>query len=183
MTGRRTVIRGGLVLDAEGRASLRDVLIEDGRILAIDHPGCDVSDDARVLSAADRLLIPGLISAHTHSHGALNRGAVDDKVSLEMFLTGAGASTRSRGLEDKYLSAALSAAEMIRKGCTACFDLSVEFPQASREGISAVARAYRDAGARHRPGAGDGSRRRRRLFRCGRWGGASPRHPRRRRPA
>ena len=111
MTGRRTVIRGGLVLDAEGRASLRDVLIEDGRILAIDHPGFGASDDARVLSAADRLLIPGLISAHTHSHGALNRGAVDDKVSLEMFLTGAGASTRSRGLDDKYLSAALSAAE------------------------------------------------------------------------
>ncbi len=148
MTGRRTVIRGGLVLDAEGRASQRDVLIEDGRILAIDHPGFGVSDDARALSAADRLLIPGLISAHTHSHGALNRGAVDDKVSLEMFLTGAGASTRSRGLDDKYLSAALSAAEMIRKGCTACFDLSVEFPQASREGISAVARAYGDAGMR-----------------------------------
>jgi 5-methylthioadenosine/S-adenosylhomocysteine deaminase len=148
MTVRRTVIRGGLVLDAEGRASLQDVLIEDGRILAIDHPGFGASDDARVLSAADRLLIPGLISAHTHSHGALNRGAVDDKVSLEMFLTGAGASTRSRGLDDKYLSAALSAAEMIRKGCTACFDLSVEFPQASREGISAVARAYRDAGMR-----------------------------------
>ena len=94
------------------------------------------------------MLIPGLISAHTHSHGALNRGAVDDKVSLEMFLTGAGASTRSRGTNDKYLSAALSAAEMIRKGCTACFDLSVEFLGPSREGISAVASAYRDAGMR-----------------------------------
>src|SRR3982074_2302276 len=148
MTERRTVIRGGLVLDSAGDAAPKDLLIEDGRILAIDNPGFEVSDDAKVLSAADRLLIPGLISAHTHSPGALNRGAVDDKVSLEMFLTGAGASTRSRGLDDKYLSAALSAAEMIRKGCTACFDLSVEFPQASREGISAVARAYSDAGMR-----------------------------------
>jgi 5-methylthioadenosine/S-adenosylhomocysteine deaminase len=37
---------------------------------------------------------------------------------------------------------------MIRKGCTACFDLTVEFPGPSREGISAVARAYRDAGMR-----------------------------------
>jgi guanine deaminase len=73
---------------------------------------------------------------------------VDDKISLEMFLTGAGSSARSRGIEDKYLSAALSAAEMIRKGCTACFDLTVEFPCPSREGISAVARAYRDAGMR-----------------------------------
>jgi 5-methylthioadenosine/S-adenosylhomocysteine deaminase len=148
MTRRRTVIRGGLVLDPQGRTALRDVLIEDGSILAIEPPDFKVSDDAELLSAADRMLIPGLISAHTHSHGALNRGAVDDKVSLEMFLTGAGSSPRSRGIDDKYLSAALSAAEMIRKGCTACFDLTVEFPGPSREGISAVARAYRDAGMR-----------------------------------
>jgi 5-methylthioadenosine/S-adenosylhomocysteine deaminase len=148
MTKRRTIIRGGLVLDAAGQAAPRDILIEDGLILAIDHPGFSVSDDAEVVSADDRMLMPGLISAHTHSHGALNRGAVDDKVSLEMFLTGPGASTRSRGIDDKYLSAALSAAEMIRKGTTACFDLTVEFPGPSREGISAVARAYRDAGMR-----------------------------------
>jgi 5-methylthioadenosine/S-adenosylhomocysteine deaminase len=148
MNGRRTIIRGGLVLSPGEQAAPRDLLIEDGRILAIDKPGFDVSDDAETLPAGDRMLIPGLISAHTHSHGALNRGAVDDKVSLEMFLTGAGAGTRSRGVDDKYLSAALSAAEMIRKGCTACFDLTVEFPAPSREGISAVARAYRDAGMR-----------------------------------
>src|SRR5258708_19860223 len=139
MTGRRTVIRGGLVLDPQGHAALQDLLIEGGSILAIETPGFDVSEDAEMLSAADRMLIPGLISAHTHSHGALNRGAVDDKVSLEMFLTGAGASTRSRGIDDKYLSAALSAAETIRKGCTACFDLTVEIPAPSREGIPPAA--------------------------------------------
>jgi guanine deaminase len=148
MTGRRTVIRGGQTLDAEGGAGAQDLLIEDGRILAIENSGFEVSGDAEILSASDRMLIPGLINAHTHSHGALNRGAVEDRVSLEMFLTGAGATARSRGLEDKYLSAALSAAEMIRKGCTACFDLTVEFPGPSRDGISAVARAYRDSGMR-----------------------------------
>ena len=148
MSGRPTIIRGGLVLDANGETAAKDILIEDGLILAIDTAGFSVSDDAEVLSAADRMLIPGLVNAHTHSHGALNRGAVDDKVSLEMFLTGAGSSTRSRGIDDKYLSAALSAAEMIRKGCTACFDLTVEFPGPSHEGIAAVARAYRDSGMR-----------------------------------
>jgi guanine deaminase len=137
-----------MVLHGDGHASMQDVLIRDGSIVAIENPGFAVSDDAGVLSASDRLLIPGLISAHTHSHGALNRGAVDDKVSLEMFLTGAGASTRARATNDKYLSAALSAAEMIRKGCTACFDLTVEFLGPSQEGIAAVASAYRDAGMR-----------------------------------
>ena len=79
-----------------GHASLQDIFIKDGLIVAIDNPGFAVSGDAEMISAQDRMLIPGLISAHTHSHGALNRGAVDDKVSLEMFLTGAGASTRAR---------------------------------------------------------------------------------------
>src|SRR5258708_20216492 len=125
MSGRGMGMRGGLVLDSKGHAALQDLLIEDGRILAIENPGFEISEDAEMLSAADRMLIPGLISAHTHSHGALNRGAVDDKVSLEMFLTGAGASTRSRCIDDKYLSAALSASELLPNGCTACFDLAV----------------------------------------------------------
>ena len=148
MTGRQTIIRGGLVLQAGSDAAPRDILIDDGRIVAMEAPGFPVSGQAELVSATDHLLIPGLVNSHTHSHGALNRGAVDDRVSLEMFLSGRGASTRSRAIEDKYLSAALSAAEMIRKGCTACFDLTLEFPLPSVEGLSAVARAYRDAGMR-----------------------------------
>ena len=148
MTGRQTVIRGGLVLDADGRALPQDILVEDGLIVATEARGFSVSEHAEPVSATDRLLIPGLVNSHTHSHGALNRGGVEDKVSLEMFLTGGGASTRSRGIDDKYLSAALSAAEMIRKGCTACFDLSLEFPAPSVDGISAIGQAYSDAGMR-----------------------------------
>jgi 5-methylthioadenosine/S-adenosylhomocysteine deaminase len=79
----------------------------------MEAPGFSVSQYAELVSANDRLLIPGLVNSHTHSHGALNRGAVEDRVSLEMFLTERGASPRSRGIEEKYLSAALSAVEMI----------------------------------------------------------------------
>jgi guanine deaminase len=148
MTDQRSVIRGGLVLQPDGKAAPSDILIEDGRIIALLERGVSVSENAEAVPAHDRLLIPGLVNAHTHSHGALNRGAVPDRVALEMFLTGGGASARSRGLDDKYLSAALSAAEMIRKGCTACFDLTVEVPEPTPDGIWAVARAYRDVGMR-----------------------------------
>jgi 5-methylthioadenosine/S-adenosylhomocysteine deaminase len=147
MSNRRAVIRGGLVLERD-RAAHQDMLVEDGRIIAIENPGFAVSDDTEIISASDRLLIPGLVNAHTHSHGGLNRGAVEDKASLEMFLTGRGGGARGRGLDDKYLSAALCAAEMIRKGCTACFDLTVEIPEPSHDGIAAVGRAYQDAGMR-----------------------------------
>jgi len=51
-----------------------------------------------------------LISAHTHSHGALNRARSTTQVSLEMFLTGA-APARVARTNDKYLSARLSAAD------------------------------------------------------------------------
>jgi len=38
-------------------------------------------------------------------------------------------------LEDKYLNGLLAAVEMIRKGCTTCYDLFFEFPMPSRDGI------------------------------------------------
>src|SRR5258708_4266685 len=53
MTGRRTVIRGGLVLDPQGHAAVQDLLIEAGRVLALENPGFDVSAAAEMLSAAD----------------------------------------------------------------------------------------------------------------------------------
>jgi guanine deaminase len=46
------------------------------------------------------------------------------------------------------VAALLGAAEMIRKGCTACYDLCFELPAPSAEGMSAVAQAYVDAGMR-----------------------------------
>ena len=37
---------------------------------------------------------------------------------------------------------------MLLKGCTACYDLTVEFPLPSVEGLDACGRAYADAGMR-----------------------------------
>jgi guanine deaminase len=54
----------------------------------------------------------------------------------------------NRTIADKYLNGLVAAVEMIRKGCTACYDLFFEFPIPSIEGISALGRAYRDAGIR-----------------------------------
>jgi len=42
----------------------------------------------------------------------------------------------------------LCAAELIRKGCTSCFDLFIELPGPTVEGIHAVAEAYQGAGLR-----------------------------------
>ena len=146
---RNQVVRNGRVLSAGAlSAEPLDLLIEDGRIREIGAPGMAAPADAEHIDATDRLVIPGLVNSHTHAHGGLGKGAVSDRLPLEVFLTGSGAINGSRTLEDKYLSAQLSAVEMVRKGCTAAYDLFVEYPVPSTEGVDAVARAYRDVGMR-----------------------------------
>src|ERR1700738_2110005 len=103
---------------------------------------------AEALAAAARLLVPGLVNGHTHAHGGLGKGLVGDRVPLEVFLSTSMAMNGRRSTEDKYLSAALSAVEMVRRGCTAAQELVVEFPLPSVEGIDAVAQAYHDVGMR-----------------------------------
>ena len=125
-----------------------DLLIQNGRILAIENPGVIPPENTCVVDASDRLLIPGLVNGHTHGHGALGKGLVGDRVPLEVFLTASGATNGNRSIEDKRLTTQLTAVELIRKGCTACYDLFVEIPAPSREGLEAVASAYAEVGMR-----------------------------------
>lgn len=150
MPASQTLIRGGLVLVDNARFDTVSLLVKDGLIAAIlDENGPDpLSDDIIVIDATNRIIIPGLVNGHTHSHGALGRGGVADDATLETFLAGASALNGQRSTDDLHLSAQLSAAEMIRKGCTACFDLSGELPGPTVAGIHAVAQAYHDAGMR-----------------------------------
>jgi guanine deaminase len=147
MPARRAVIDGGLVLIGNDRFAEAALVVEDGRIAAILDPGSG-PEDAERIDAAGRLVIPGLVNGHTHSHGALGRGAVPDGATLETFLAAAPAINGARSVDDLALSAALSAAEMIRKGCTACFDLCVELPAPSVDGLHAVAETYHRSGMR-----------------------------------
>src|ERR1700724_4070058 len=80
-------IRHGRVLDIEtGRADFADVLIEGGTIKTIGAPAMAAPQDAEVIDAADRLLMPGLVNGHTHAHGGLGKGLVGDRAHLEVFL-------------------------------------------------------------------------------------------------
>ena len=109
--------------------------------------GLPAPADAAVVDATDRLIHPGLINAHTHGHGNLSKG-MGDRFTLELLLTAAPWLGGNRSTEDKYLTTYIGALEMLMKGCTACYDLTVEFPQPTHEGLSACAKAYSDAGMR-----------------------------------
>ena len=142
----RAVIRGGLVLTPELKGELADIIVEHGAIREIIAPGAPV--DARVINAADRAIMPGLVNAHVHGHGTLAKGRVEDRWPLELFLNALPGLGANRTTEDKYLNGLVGAVEMIRKGCTACFDLFFEFPKPSREGLFALGQAYSDSGVR-----------------------------------
>jgi len=145
---RTTVVRGGRLLDARRhRADPTDLLIRDGRIAELGPPGLEAPGEAELIDASDRLLMPGLVNAHTHGHGGLGRGA-GDRWTLELLLNAGPWLSGGRTLEQKYLSTLIGALEMVRKGCTACYDLQLELPLPTVEGLEAVARAYEDAGMR-----------------------------------
>jgi len=149
MTNAFAIIRNGRLVDAKRRlAEPADVLIKGDTILTVGPPGRDAPEDAELIDASDRALMPGLVNAHVHGHGTLAKGLVGDRWPLELFLNAMPGMAGNRTIEDKYLNGLVAAVEMIRKGCTACYDLFFEFPIPSLEGISALGRAYRDAGVR-----------------------------------
>jgi len=142
------VIRGGRVLDIRGHAAPKaDILVKGDTIVEIGRPGLPAPADAQVIDARKRLLHPGLINGHTHSHGNLAKGLAD-RQTLEILLMAGPWMNGHRTLEDKYLSSLIGAAEMVLKGCTAAYDLSGEFPMPSVEGLTAVGQAYADVGMR-----------------------------------
>jgi 5-methylthioadenosine/S-adenosylhomocysteine deaminase len=149
MTSAFSIIRNGRVVDVKRRlAEPADILIKGDTILSIGPPGLDAPEEAAVIDALDRALMPGLVNAHVHGHGTLAKGLVGDRWPLELFLNAMPGMAGNRTIEDKYLNGLVAAVEMIRKGCTACYDLFFEFPIPSLEGVTALGRAYRDAGIR-----------------------------------
>ena len=144
---RPIVIRGGVVLDATGFLGPTDILVQDGGIVEIGASGMPAPDDAAVVDASRRLLHPGLVNAHTHGHGNLAR-SMGDRFTLELLLVAAPHMSPYQSIEEKRISATIGAAEMLLKGCTACYDLFVEFPLPTEEGIAAVVDAYTQVGMR-----------------------------------
>jgi 5-methylthioadenosine/S-adenosylhomocysteine deaminase len=142
------VISGGLVLlPAASSAQAHDIVIEGDTIVDVVAPGSVSNANSQVLDAARRLIIPGLINAHTHSHGGLSKG-VGDLWSLELLLNAAPWIGGGRRNEHKHLAALINAIEHVEKGSTACYDLFFEFPAPTIEGLEAVVSAYEKVGLR-----------------------------------
>ena len=142
------IIRGGLLVDIQMRSTApADILIEGDRVLEVGPPGLAAPEEAVVVDASDRLVMPGLVNAHTHGHGSLGKG-LGDRWSLELLLNASPWIGGGSGVDDIRTAAQLNAAETVLKGCTAAYDMYFEFPTPSLDGMLAAASAYAEVGVR-----------------------------------
>ena len=141
------LIKGGYLLQPDEPLVQADLLITNDAIAAVGDltppPGADVLD------ATGKVVIPGLINAHTHSNQSIEKGLCD-KLPLDAWMVlasygGAGARLEPR---DLYVSALLGAIEMLRTGTTAVLDCNRTEPAWFDEGMDAVMQAYIDIGMR-----------------------------------
>jgi 5-methylthioadenosine/S-adenosylhomocysteine deaminase len=118
------LIRDGLVVILEGgdiRVQRGTIVVEGDRIarLAFGNAATQVQPGPsdRVIEAKHRLVIPGLVDAHTHFYGTLVPGLIDH-LPLDMRMLPLGAVTRGWGDSETRVAALLAALRMMRNGTT-----------------------------------------------------------------
>jgi len=117
------VLRGALVLTLDDRKRIFDpgyVVIQEGRIVEV-APGEGAPGDT-TLDMRGRLIMPGLINAHTHSPMVLFRGLAEGHSLLTLEGWYNAIRTWEQVMDADWVSpaVAVSCAEMIRTGTT-CF--------------------------------------------------------------
>ncbi|NEI72214.1 amidohydrolase family protein [Rhizobium lusitanum] len=125
-----------------------DLLIEDGLIAAI---GTNLvpPDGARIINGRDRLVMPGLVNAHTHSSETFFRGRYEG-MPLEIWLLYAYPLLMNDPIGKRllYLRSLLLAMESLRNGVTTLCDDFFDPPAHDLDRLGTVFRAYEDVGIR-----------------------------------
>ncbi len=130
---------------SEGILEGQDILIADSRIVSVEAAGKLKGD--RVISGKNRLAIPGLINAHTHSAENYLKGLTDRR-PLEMWLPYVYGTAGAYSPRDVYLSCLIGAVEMLKTGATGVIDHCWMSPAVTPDRLDAAMEAYRDAGIR-----------------------------------
>ncbi len=131
------------------RPELFDVAIDGERITAIEPAGT-LPHDARdtVIPLDNRLLVPGLVNGHQHSHEHLHKGRVEN-LPLELWMHYVRA-PRAVALTPRqiYLRTMIGAIEALRSGATTVVDDCNLGGSIDPEAVGAIFQAYEDVGIR-----------------------------------
>lgn len=129
-----------------GYASGQYVWIEDQRIKSVTEKKPEEVAD-KIIDGSRRLVIPGLVNAHTHSPENFIR-ATDDRLPLEPWLVHLVWATGNFSKRDHYLAAMVGVIEMLHSGTTGVIDHLTLAPEPNLPGIYGAMEAYRDGGIR-----------------------------------
>ncbi|MBD9488008.1 amidohydrolase family protein [Ensifer sp. ENS11] len=125
-----------------------DVLIEGETIKAIGD-GLSAGPGAHIIEGRGKLVMPGLVNAHTHSSETFLRGRYE-RMPLEIWLLYAYPLLMNDPIGERllYLRSLLLAMESLRNGVTTFCDDFFDPPRHDLDRLSTVFRAYDDAGIR-----------------------------------
>jgi guanine deaminase len=146
----RTIVRGGLIVTPEGsdvRGERGSVVIDDDRIHAVVY-GAEAervaaAPDDHVIDATRRLVIPGLVDAHSHAYGVLAPGLVD-QIPLDIRMPALAAVLEGWSEADSRVATLVGAWRMLRGGTTTVLENVLQ----GIAGAAPAIRALLDAGIR-----------------------------------
>lgn len=152
-TANRILVKNGLIYSHDGdtdRPARGDILIEGDRIAAIgphgERPEHDGAID-RTIDASDRLVLPGFVNAHYHSHDTLLKGCFET-IPLEFWILNAlPPSYPKRSKEEVRARTLIGAVECLHYGITTVQDLLTIYPF-DPDHVDVVLEAYDRVGLR-----------------------------------
>ena len=157
------LIKGGRVYDHRGdidQPPVADILIVGDSIAAVRAGLADAIAGSgqpmpelggrkvgETIDAADRLIVPGFVNAHYHSHDVLLKGCFET-IPLELWVLSAlPPSYPKRNTAEIRARTLLGAVECLRSGITTVQDLATIYPF-DEEHLDAMLKAYDDVGIR-----------------------------------
>ncbi|MCL8012124.1 amidohydrolase family protein [Streptomyces sp. AS02] len=137
----RILLRAGHVLSMDpdiGELPQGDVLIEDGRITAVER---EISADAEVLDMTGRIVIPGFVDTHRHTWEASIRNVAPDATLDDYFVDILDTFAPLYTPEDVYAANLAGSLECLNAGITTLVDWShinntPEHPDAAIQGLT-----------------------------------------------
>ena len=127
----RVLFRGIRALLPDMSIAETNVAVEGDRILAVGELPQGFVPDTTV-EGKDRLLLPGLVNAHTHTYMTMFRGCADDLPFAEWLNGHIDPLEERMTAEDCYWATLLGNMEMILSGTTASIDMFIYTETASR---------------------------------------------------
>ena len=144
------LIRGGRVYDHDGdvhQPAQADILIAGERIERVGPNLPAAEGSFEIIDAAGKLVVPGFVNAHYHSHDVMAKGLFEEMPFDVWTLHSNPANYGPRSLEEVRLRTLVGAAEQLRNGITTIQDFLTVVPQDGAV-VDTVLAAYEEAGVR-----------------------------------